>query len=659
MGSKHLALSRLRKIFALGSVLVLIAACAKNSDTTDRKPGPAQAQSPEATKAQINQCLVDACGAPGVRGNAFATIRNTFGDQTPANLWKNEFAPRLRKILEREQSDEIFGRQRVQDLLMSGRSISPENPGYILLAFYTLAKRLNPHGEEFIDQSKWPFFVSVKRDGLEKLLATWPPDDREAGKIIVDQLYLPVYAFAAARARDPISNPLSVRLRLLYPQMNLREAQIKDAKKFIEARASLVQRLGPILGKIVLQASNDPIMDKAAAGEDLGVIEASRYYDLAKSVDMFTKMFDPKYMQALRHVKIDLQTAIDKLKDTGEFKKRYLEAKDRDLNAQMERVTSTCLSYIRMSVALNASGLRRQKIAAMIPEIKSAAVEVAKRYFDAGAGTWLKKYVGNLEFALPDSREDIYNRLRQSFAVAEGESTRAQIFRDNPGPEADEALLLQALLNTTFNVDDKDDIEKDAKYGNARQIVETCEKLPVDPVSDATVTSLGKISISWFSLNHPEYTPAVLAHEIGHTLSRAARLQQEFSGADSNQAFAQSLTCVANRNPSQKTSVERLKKGAHTQWSEEDWADHFSAQVMNELKHEHSSLYYRDNMGCALVKEDLNGYQENTLIGTDDDSHSNGILRVLQIGIDRNDLPASCMELYRSQTQGKQLTCAP
>ena len=135
------------------------------------------------------------------------------------------------------------------------------------------------------------------------------------------------------------------------------------------------------------------------------------------------------------------------------------------------------------------------------------------------------------------------------------------------------------MAGSSIQKNDADDI------GSASKIKKACEALPIQTVSDYTLTSQGKIAISWFTAAYPALGVSIFAHEVGHVVSQSIR-ELQIRGTDAAK-FSNVLSCVANRNPFVIEPIN-LSKMENTSWSEEDWADHFSSMVMNYMTATHN-----------------------------------------------------------------------
>ncbi|HRO67808.1 MAG TPA: hypothetical protein PL182_09620, partial [Pseudobdellovibrionaceae bacterium] len=167
---------------------------------------------------------------------------------------------------------------------------------------------------------------------------------------------------------------------------------------------------------------------------------------------------------------------------------------------------------------------------------------------------------------------------------------------------------------------------------------------------------LGNVSVSWFTLNYPTVGTGVVAHEIGHVVSRILRSQRKTPV--SGDAFTESLNCVANRNPNQKFPV-RLFGFQDTTWSEEDWADYFAALVITEMEKTNALSFRTKNLGCSLVMDLGDFYSTKQGIEpAKNDSHSSGLLRLLMTAVDKKEMTPQCQKLVdRFPKKDSPLSC--
>jgi hypothetical protein len=138
-----------------------------------------------------------------------------------------------------------------------------------------------------------------------------------------------------------------------------------------------------------------------------------------------------------------------------------------------------------------------------------------------------------------------------------------------------------------------------------------------------------------------------MAHELGHVVSSKIRNLSLTQTDEASAAFRKSLNCVANRNPFVQQEAN-LSKFQNTQWSEEDWADHFSVYVTQEMRTRKSAwLGTSKNFACAMLMGNEADYMMNGIQPTGGDPHSAPLLRLFIIDADRGMLTPACKVLMQ------------
>ncbi|MGZ3723000.1 MAG: hypothetical protein ACXVA9_08730 [Bdellovibrionales bacterium] len=628
--------------------MVFAAACTRKTDSTT-SAAPAVV-----TPKEITQCLEEACG-PARQSEAGSNLLERPGvDLEPRRVWQTEFAPQLARLVEIEARNDANRMQRLTDALTRKVEFPKDQPYRALIAFFKVLTPVEKSLATLLDIPVWPEKAKLNPDAVNNYLLSVPEVERLASRIMIEKVMLPLLEVSAAERVDPLINPLTQRLRRKYPGVDLRDAQIKDTLQYLSEGERLRGILGPMLGATILGERETPLMDKAKTGGDLEKIEAEQYLDMVANQFMFAAIYDGgENYAAFMNVPLDFEDEMAKLKESDFAAKGLSEVLNRDLKARAQKVTDYCLPRLAYAVALNASGLRRKRALEMVENIKVAATKVAMQYFDPDRREAARAYIAKLEFSLPDTNEENYERIRSAFAAVERSAKRGEYLQKNSGPETDQLTVVGALMDGGFLT--KSGNKEPDVYGDQSVIKDACDKLSLHTISDFTLTSLGKISLSWFSAGYPESGVGIIAHEIGHAISKLARNQQIAN--DGNKAFSESLTCVAKRNPFFTGRVERLSQNWNSYWSEEDWADHFSSKVLTQMAADGDPWASPRNYACTLVKNSEGAYHDETLAPAIDDTHSSGALRLLMIGYDRENLPQSCRKILDIQAAGRPLTC--
>jgi|GEM_PF-3997057 hypothetical protein len=258
-----------------------------------------------------------------------------------------------------------------------------------------------------------------------------------------------------------------------------------------------------------------------------------------------------------------------------------------------------------------------------------------------------------LSEAVKDRSQEILRRLLRGDALEGALSAVRKTKFSFVGDKDPEGLLQSIFLSR------KDDLEKANNLNQARDLVaalvfqlmspsETdlsqnlfptltslCERIKPPFLTDKTLTGSQQILTSWQSVKWPQYGAPIIAHELGHVVSRAI--------GDKDTFFPQIMSAI-------KKSHEEFydfKDETSSLNNEEDFADFFSAQVMKDLEKSWAPV---DNMGCLLLP--IDGEREDfrpeslSFLKTSEESHSTGIFRLIQTQVLLGkEIPKSCQAL--------------
>lgn len=260
----------------------------------------------------------------------------------------------------------------------------------------------------------------------------------------------------------------------------------------------------------------------------------------------------------------------------------------------------------------------------------------------------VSRAIEKIGFNYPTSNAERMSQIRAAIKMAQIKlkRERGQLLEGNRS-----LIVLMALFETL----NKEEITIEQNLTAKSGVAKACLALPIGGTSDFALSLSGKISVSWYSLAFPDRGAFILAHELGHMVSGIIRGMQ-LESPETQMKFSDSLTCVANRNPFLTEKVIKLIGSADTKLSEEDWADHFSALVMDELAANKSPLGDVKNLACALVKNE-NNYRTNTLSPAENDTHSSALLRLLMIATDRRQVTSQCQQIVDQFSTSNNLRC--
>jgi hypothetical protein len=431
----------------------------------------------------------------------------------------------------------------------------------------------------------------------------------------------------------------------------LRQALQQDAQKILEIHEKAARILGPTISRIFISQAAKSTITKASRGMDLDLADSDRYLKVAWSADIVGVLLDDNIRPMMLKVPFDTQAEIEALK-TKQFLEYQASMTDRETSpAWVGVMDAKCRRPLAALVGTEQSQLRLRQAQARTAEIKKTAQQLVTRFLSGKALLNVQHQIADTTFALPTSPTEILDNIRAQIRdVTEDYETSIRLHENDPQAFDRTAVLLAMVMNELVN-------SNQTSSGNVEDaqpdFLQYCLKQNPHAATDYTLTAMQSISVSWYTVNFPEIGVAILAHEMGHVVSSLLRNAKEASGAEGSK-FGQSLACVADRNPFALERLNLISPFSNTTSSEEDWADHFSSLLMNEMNAEPK---FR-NLGCALVRDSGRSYEGDGLEPDYNDPHSSGFLRLLMVAHDRKMMTPACAGfLNYAEKSGRELTC--
>lgn len=606
------------------------------------------------TPEQIQSCILQTCG-PAIDNWGAGDVhkRPGFDIQKPSavakDLWEKELGPRFERTLRSKIQDDIMMLDRAHDLFRRGVQVNQEHPMKALLTLIKLSQYFSSYIQAALEKNPTTFFQQVDVSIIQSRFQNLSDVEKETLQILIEKFYLVV--IREERQFNPLENRLVQRLRLKYPNTSMTVAQQRDAEYLLAKVDLIAQRLGPALRAFIIDEIALQLLQKAKAGYDLNSFESTDYMKTVSNLESIGRVFDgTEVFQALMRVPYDFESVQRQF-----MQEKYEHIRNRKvqqlafLGTFVSAVRGVCEIKISASWELNASDLRLRKIREVIEAVKDSAKTVLATMIEPQYRENVYHHLNQVEFAYPESNAVKEQKLKNVLAAEERNANIQKLAHNQSGSQFQQYFLYGAISKTMKS--DEDDL----KALTNGPLVEACNQLPIETVSDYALTSSGKISVSWFTANYPELGVSILAHEIGHVVS--AMLRRDALMGTQHEKFFQSLQCISDRNPYVTTPIQ-LQGFLNTTWSEEDWADHFSSLVMNELKRKRSPHYSDRNKACALVQDTGSVYTDTSLDPVAYDTHSSGPLRLLFVGHDRQNLAPVCSQLLGyAQTANRQLNC--
>lgn len=609
---------------------------------TDKKP---IFETPPFSSQEINSCITSLCGPADQNISAYdqpmeRMFKPSLGSK---NMWKERFQQPLRNLLNEQKQSRIRVATLTEEAIKTYVFIKPDNPALFFLGFSRAIDALQGHTDKIFKRTytgyqldEALFKEAMKNHSLRVQIAA---------KMLANDVFVPLFNDSVNRL--PFTSKFAHRMKSKYPALSIIEAQKVDAESIANKAQKVVNKIGPIMSSAIVDVETQAMVARVIKGEEMSALEAERYVEYANSIDLFSDLLEDAKLKILLEAVGDYQSLLGKLRVGTVLSEITAKAKNIDVEKAALEIDSKCASRLSMSLDLNASDLRYKRAKRMLQDVKEASVKVARRFVEgseAVIGQLVEEKIRKIEFSMPDSNAERVQRIQQSFQAEKKDIKNSEILNNKNAIAELQILAMMAVSKG----DDPADLVKESK------VLRACGELPVESISDAALSSHGKISVSWFSVAYPEVGVGIVAHEVGHVTS-SFMANFERSGYIPKKGFSKVWSCVANRNPFAKGNVP--DSNYTTMWAEEDFADLFSSRVMAEL--ESQGYPVSKNMGCALVDDGGDFYSRtNQLQPSESDPHSSGALRVLMIAHDRKAMTPECRPLENwIQSKGRPMTC--
>ena len=581
-----------------------------------------------------DQCVREICGEPDQT-------------QTPSDLDRadlpqlpgveNFFAEAIQPSLEKSVAINVERKQKLvaklEEAIPRLSSVQlPQSYVAILNLFWVFTKQ---EPREFLTGSQGRY--TINDDALKNALPSMPDQEREFLKTATLDLYnssesIMISALTKMSFAD--------FLKIISPDMTLQAAETAFAENLLGSIRELQASFPAFNIKV------PPALYLLQQGKDLA----------PESLSELTSAFMFHYVQRTLTEKLDFlsQRHIPTTKiiadalASGVIDKIKSQTQNRaGLSSQKDKMLETCERNLNQSLLAAPQDHDIENIQRLIVPIKKSVIKVAQRLSpDPDVQNLLLAAVENLAFNFPFTAEEILPSMKTR---AENEVQTEAAKLDALNQADDTGLFL--LLATSSEIETEDLFES---VGSA------CKTFLPPPISDAAVSALGKVNVSWQTLKYPTYGIGILSHEMGHIVSHV--LQK--ANAAQSEAYSTARTCTANRH----TSFDDIHGSIYV---EEDFADLIAGETLNDLRTQGLNEFLGSNgslnYGCLLLGNDgsrwgtVSGLAVKTL-EADTDGHSAPLLRTLQLQTALEGkvgtLPKSCQALATKYTPSVAQTCA-
>lgn len=606
-------------------------------------------QLPAENAPEINSCIESICGPAKTNVSGFDALGGRTAETVDARARREKvIEPLVLKIQAQELEQAKLRQERLNQLLDKGATLDPNHPMKALLNMASVATKLAADQKTLLtytlrSDKQIVFAENQMAIGLYVLANPQGPSARLISGVL-RALLLPMLNATLMKYQNTELDELQIRLKLQSPDLSAADALREDAKTLVATLARLDQRHAALVS-VALGAYERDLFNKAAAGGDIMPTDKAAYVEAAQAVGMMSMAFLSD--ESLELQRMPLQATPEQLARLSKTDgvRKSLDQQVVKAGALSQAVLPVCVKAINDLEGASVSDLLRRRAAQMIEEVKASAKAIAPRFVGGQTLVDLRKGIDETRYELPKPASEEIDKLILRLKATQRRSESQLLNLRSGGADIDQMLLYTLVLGS-----DSDSESNEA----ASSLVKVCEGISPGTLSDATYTAKGHIMVSWYTIAFRGLGVSIFAHEMGHRFAYLARLG---AAADESNGYYDSANCVANRNPFQDQAVS-LSGEEETGFSEEDWADHFSVLVTQEMKSRGLSLGHdAGNMACALVIDLGDQYFANKVEAFEGDSHSSGFLRLMLIANDRGDITPACSSILTKATVDKKLTC--
>lgn len=471
--------------------------------------------------AEAEQCLVSICGPARVNQSGMDVyLERTMKPSLSAQkAWTERFDGRLKQSLKSQQEIALQLLRTQKEELEKGRPVNERIPMRAFVGFMAAVLEASEKMSGFVMMSTDQSGIVENTVQVEAYLQTLPAEKRDAVRLAIKKFYLPMVQMNFLGMGG---NPLAARLKMLYGNQSAKEALTRDARLLLAEVERIRTSFSSVMVQLMMQSLSTDSLDRAAQGQDLSASDSQAYLEATMTIGMMSVIFDGgKNYQALMKFPVDFEALRKKMIENSTIEKSLITAQSIDLDRVALQIANVCSNKLTASLDMGASDLRLRRGKIMVQQIKEASKKVARRFnSDPVLQQAAEERIDQIQFKMPESYNDKLEKLE---AVLAEQRRSAQAFRaiNWDDHEGRDVLLMFSLLSGLGSTLDGINLTFEES-----EMKKACEALPVGTLSDFSMTSLGNISVSWFTLNYPTVGSGVVAHEIGHVVSRILRSQR-------------------------------------------------------------------------------------------------------------------------------------
>lgn len=443
---------------------------------------------------------------------------------------------------------------------------------------------------------------AFNQEALQKLLPDASSDE------IAAIMSLSSLFSATKRFRGLETKPLEMLLKFLHPNKTLLEAQIIEANQILNSQ----KKIWSYMPKLSFLGEVDAIVQKASRGETLNYIEKKHFKEEMTNAASLEAIMAEDIQQKFSVLPLDISKILNGFKTKYESSQQYNLVKNPQTSkALLQENVGLCLTKLSYAYSALPNNQQLQNFKSMAGSILTTAKHMLEEKYKSSI---TEDNLG-IEIAYPESRENMIADFNRGLKILTAESD--QNFKLMKSFTFEDTQNLESFLVLASVFEDANVFSDLQTY---------CDRANAPYLDDAALSRLKILNLSWPTIQHPELGVGILAHEVGHIVS------YHFGASEKGCLLA--------------------KQNYSVQYTEEDFADLFSAEVLSRLNYTIGSTKL-GNLSCALLPYDQKyGWLAGTLTNSNStDTHSSSFYRLLAFGTMTTGLTPQCTDHLKALNQ--------
>ncbi len=570
------------------------------SPTTGPSPAVAgQTSAPVDPSRPDQMCIQSLCGDKDPMAHPFDSSEKAKAaawEQIEAKIKKPLYNYMGRLIHKNQLQDQLFKKLFAQQDKVT---FSPEKTGLLQSILY--AKRIKTYMPAVVSNEKGE--AAFDMEALEKLIGSQNKNEIEAVSKLIGLIQ-----FQRNFGRALEQQPVEVVLRALYPNSSLIDAQKQEALAAVTIQ-KYIQTLAP---ELIMVHPEDLVLTKAIAGEVLSYTEQNIFKREITEHLVYAQLLDSQVQAAFQRLPVDVSKVLENAK------KEYLASRQAKTAAQpqdykklLNDAVQTCSTKLSYSYAAFPTQTQLDQFRNIFQNLQGAALKMVGEKKQISTKDSL-----NVDLLLPPPREKAIDSWAAALQAAVAASDTSVTLLKNF--DLSDSQNLEAMFIVAAFFSDHEIFE---------DILEFCDQASLPDRDDATLRGMNLIHLSWATVTHVQYGAGVAAHELGHIVSGQwpDLVQKE-------------KKCLQDKQGTDK-------------YSEEDFADLFSIELLKRMGFQVGGIQVSAQYACSLLPRDQRGWSPASIKNENaEDTHSSGFYRLMAISGILETNTSAC-QAFLSQAQ--------